>query len=99
MANYTLKRRNAYRAVFLGKDGKPDVSQMVVLADLAKICKAQKTTLKYAADGSIDTVATVGQELTRCVWLRINQFLLLSDAEIYALLEEEKKLREESNNE
>jgi hypothetical protein len=95
--NYQLTKRNAYKAVFTGTPTKPQ--QTIVLADLARICKANKTTIRYDAEGRIDPIASVGQELSRCVWLRISHHLNLSDGEIYKLLEQEQKMREESQDE
>ena len=82
-----LRRRGAYRALF--KPG--TVATDIVLADLARFCRAVSTPAVYSpVSGTIDPVAT-GIAIGRLeVWHRIASNLHLSDADLYRLMEKDQ---------
>lgn len=71
-----LRRRGAYRKVFKGPESE------IVLADLRKFCRATMPTADV--DNEKTTYLLEGR---REVWLRIANFLNLSDDQIYQLME------------
>ena len=75
--DFLLRRRNAYRAVFGGPQGK------LVLADLRRFCRATATTF---ARGEPETQQHL--EGRREVFLRIQAYLNLDDQALWALTEE-----------
>ena len=70
---YLMRRRLAYHQVFTG------VYADVVLADLATFCRAQSST--HHTDPRVSALL----EGRREVWLRIQEHLQLSEAELWAL--------------
>lgn len=66
-------RRQAFVSVFDGPNGK------TVLRDLAKFCRASEST--FHPDARISAVL----EGRREVWLRIQEYLQLTDEELYEL--------------
>lgn len=86
-----LSRRNAYRATFLrANDTGPDQAGQLVLRDLARFCRANRSSLTLTTmGGTIDPLATAAAEGRREVFLRIAKFIHLSDADVARLLESE----------
>ncbi len=76
----TLRRRDHYVAVF-GRDGERTFSQLEVLADMAKFCRAQRSC--WHEDARAHALA----EGRREVWLRIQQTLRLTDDQVAQLME------------
>ena len=71
--NFLFGRRNAYKRAFGGEAGD------VVLADLAKFCRAHEST--FHADARVAGLL----EGRREVYLRIQHHLALTDDQIWAL--------------
>lgn len=71
----------AYRRKFLGDDGKTlDADSDVILKDLAKFCRAHRSTSIYSTlRGTIDPIASAQAEGRREVYLRIVEHLHLDD--------------------
>lgn len=85
-----LRRRYAYRRLFLGEDGLSADGQ-IVLADLAKFCRAtQSTAVVSPISRSVDPIASAMAEGRREVWLRITAHLHIDERVIFNLNEEEK---------
>jgi hypothetical protein len=85
-----LKRRYAYRRLFLGEDGLSADGQ-IVLTDLARFCRAtQSTAVVSPISRSVDPIATAMAEGRREVWLRIMAHLHVDERVIFNLNEEEK---------
>lgn len=70
---FLMNRRRAYQLTFNGVSGE------LVLADLAKFCRADETT--FHADPRIAAMLDGRRE----VWLRIQEHLRLSPEELYRL--------------
>jgi hypothetical protein len=83
-----FKRRHAYRQVFLA-GGQLGTAAAIVLADLRRFCRATTSTTVVSAAGSVDPIATALAEGRREVFLRICQHLHVSDADLYALVEDD----------
>lgn len=75
------RRRRAYQVVFLtGPEDKPATEAAIVLKDLARFCRAHKSTAIYSAiSGTIDPNASARADGRREVWLRIVEHLHLDD--------------------
>lgn len=83
------RRKYAYRRLFLGDDGLSADGQ-VVLADLAKFCRANSSTAMVSpVSRSVDPIAMAMAEGRREVWLRILGHLHIDDRVIFNLNEEE----------
>jgi hypothetical protein len=83
-----LRRRRSYRALFLaGRDGELSQDAEIVLADLRRVCCADRTTVARDGAGRIDPIASAENEGARKVWLRIQQALHLDDEQIYRMLD------------
>jgi len=75
-----LNRKYAYRRLFLTDDGDPNAEAEVVLADLAKFCKAnQSTAVVSQKSQQVDPIASALAEGRREVWLRIMAHLHLDE--------------------
>ena len=83
------KRKYAYRRLFLADDGL-NADAQIVLADLAKFCRANASTAVVSPiSRSVDPIATAMAEGRREVWLRISAHLHIEDRVIFNLNEEE----------
>jgi hypothetical protein len=83
------KRRYAYRRMFLGENGL-NADGEVVLADLAKFCRATSSTaVVNPISRSVDPLATAMAEGRREVWLRIMAHLHIDERVIFNLNENE----------
>ena len=83
------RRKYAYRRLFLGEDGL-NADGQVVLADLAKFCRANSSTaIVSPVSRSVDPIAMAMAEGRREVWLRIAAHLHIDDRVIFNLNEEE----------
>ncbi len=81
-----FRRRHAYRAL-LRPDGVLTPAAQIVLADLAKFCRAvSSTTVVSPITQTVDTHASQQAEGRREVWLRITQHLNIDDADLYKLI-------------
>lgn len=85
--DWLRRRASAYRRTFDGPVAE------VVLADLAKFCRANTST--FHPDSRAHAVA----EGRREVWLRIQTHLQMSDDELWALLGREHVKAKEVGNE
>lgn len=73
----------AVRACFLGPDGRPSADGAVVLGRLAKFCHADRSTLKVSLiRQQVDPIASAAAEGRREVWLMLQQYLTLSEADV-----------------
>lgn len=86
--NRLLDKRHDYRAVFMS-ERKLTVSGERVLLDLARFCHSHKTTTQRSVSGQIDPIASAIAEGRRQVYLRIANFLQVSDSAIIQALERE----------
>ena len=73
-----LKRRTAYRRLFLADDGSLSEDAKVVLGDLARFCNAMKPSTRLGPQG-VDAGATLVGEGRREVWLRLQNMLHIDD--------------------
>jgi hypothetical protein len=85
-ARVILRRRQAYRAIFLDDRGPTPMSE-IVLADLRRACCADRPTTVTDLAGRTDAIASARNEGRREVWLRIQQALYLDDEKIYRMLD------------
>lgn len=86
-ARRLFKVRQSYRLLF-----NPGPATDIVLADLAKFCRARSTPAVVSpATQQIDPIAT-GIAIGRLeVWHRISQNLNLSDADLYRMTENQNQ--------
>ncbi len=81
------RRRSAYKALFA-----PGPAADIVLADLAKFCRAHTSAAQVSPiTQQIDPVATgiaIGRQE---VWLRISQHINVSDADLYRIINQESE--------
>ncbi len=84
------RRRYAYRRLFLGEDGLTGDGQ-VVLADLAKFCRANSSTAVVSPiSRSVDPIASAMAEGRREVWLRLMAHLHIDERVVLNLNEEDQ---------
>lgn len=79
-----LKRKSAYRRLFLDGNGQLTGEARVVLGDLARFCNANKSSTRLSATG-IDVNATLIGEGRREVFLRLSNMLFLDERAIVDL--------------
>jgi hypothetical protein len=80
-----FRRRRQYLLLFKDRDTKGSPAYDV-LADLAKFCRANRTTAQVSPiNQQVDMFATGLAEGRREVWLRVQKQLNMTAAEIYAL--------------
>lgn len=85
--NAVLKRRNAYRRIFLNGEGGLSQDAELVLRDLAKFCRwGQSTTVVSPNTQQTDVPASFQAEGRREVYLRILSNLHVSDADLIRML-------------
>jgi hypothetical protein len=89
-----FRRRRAYRAVFQ-PGGILGPSAEIVISDLRGFCRATSTPAMVSpGTQTIDPIAT-GVAIGRLeVWHRIMQHVLVSDADLYKLIEREREQQE-----
>lgn len=85
-AEWIAQRRNArlslaYKRALLGEDGQPTIWAQQMLSDLARFCRANETTFHQ------DERLHVLVEGRREVWLRIQRFLNISEADLAKFVE------------
>lgn len=86
LAELVLRRRNAYRAVFLQSDGQVGVAANIVMSDLKQFCRADRgTTVVSHLQQRVDPVASALLEGRREVWLRIAGHLHMSDRDLFGI--------------
>ena len=84
------KRKYAYRRLFLGENGLNGDGQ-IVLADLAKFCKATSSTAVVSPISQrVDPIASALAEGRREVWLRIMAHLHIDDRVVFNLTDKEE---------
>ena len=83
-----IGRRMAYRACFMGEDGKLSQNGEIVMADLMKFCRSTKSTAQLTANGTIDPYATHLAEGRREVLIRIQSQLGISDMDLRDLAQQ-----------
>jgi len=82
------RRRYAYRRLFLGENGL-NADGQVVLADLAKFCRATSSTAVVSpVSRSVDPIATAMAEGRREVWLRLMAHLHIDERVVFNLNED-----------
>lgn len=85
-----LRRKYAYRRLFLGDDGLSADGE-IVLADLAKFCKANQSTVVVSQKSQqVDPIATAVAEGRREVWLRIMAHLHIDERTTFNLNDNEE---------
>ncbi len=81
-----LKRRTAYRSLFRPQGG-ISIAGTVVLADLARFCRATtSTTMVSPVTRNVDPYASAVAEGRREVWNRIAGMIHVSDEDLYRLV-------------
>ena len=84
-----LKRRRAWKRLLLSEDGTPNPDAITVLADLARFCRAHRSTAIYSSvSGMMDPLASSKVDGRREVWLRIVENLHLDERFLVNLREE-----------
>lgn len=73
------QRRRAYQLAFGSTAGRE------VLKDLSLFCRARETCVVAERNKTVDRERTLVLEGRREVWLRIQQHMNMSEAELYAL--------------
>lgn len=96
----TLNRARAFQSVF-GTPGNMTPEQKVVIRLLAKLCHVNSSSVAISpTTQQTDPYAVFVSEGRREVFLHINHYLGLSQADIAAMIAEEmNELNEEDNNE
>lgn len=83
------RRRYSYRRLFLGEDGL-NADGQVVLADLAKFCRANSSTAVVSpVSRSVDPIAMAMAEGRREVWLRLMAHLHIDERVVFNLNEDD----------
>ncbi len=85
-----LNLRAAFRALTAGDVG----SGRLALDDLMEFCRADRSCVVFGKDGRVDTHATAVAEGRREVFLRIQQMLNLTDAQLNKLRTDEEMTNE-----
>ena len=85
-ASNFLRRKGAYRRVFLHGDGGMSRDQELVLADLRRFCKANSSTIMVSpVSRTVDPIAMAMAEGRREVWLRIAGMLHIDEKTMFNL--------------
>lgn len=94
--NWLFRRAQAYRMVFLHSEGtvepwigEPKPAAKIVLAHLARFCRAHKPTTCFTAVGAVDPLASARMDGRREVWLIIQEHLHLDDRVLMNLQEQD----------
>lgn len=78
-----LRRKRAYRTLFLDQDGNVAPQAQLVLADLKKFCRAASSTIVVSpVSKTIDPLAMAMAEGRREVWNRLMAHLYIDDKTI-----------------
>lgn len=86
----TLNLANAYRKTFLADDGRLSKHGEMVMADLAKFCRAHEPTTRVSpVTRTIDPLAMAQAEGRREAYLRILWHLKINDADLLNIREEQ----------
>lgn len=75
--------RNAYRATFLGNDGKPHPQAQIVFADLARAARHGNSIMVVGGNGQVDPLASMVAEGQRALLERIRLYCAIDDADLY----------------
>ncbi len=78
--------RTAFRACFLGADGRPTAQGEIVLAELRRFCHGNRPTIKSGLHG-IDSHASIAAAARQEVFFRITAMLKLDDSDINRMQE------------
>jgi hypothetical protein len=85
-ASNFLRRKSAYRRVFLHQDGGMTRDQELVLADLRRFCKANSSTIMVSpVSRTVDPIAMAMAEGRREVWLRLSGMLHIDEKTMFNL--------------
>lgn len=85
-----LKRRQAYRRMFLDDDGKLTKDAEVIISDLARFCRLHRSTSIISMNTrQTDVPASFQAEGRREVILRILGHLHVDDSDLFRLTEKE----------
>jgi hypothetical protein len=85
-----LNRKQAYRRVFIGADGKVGRDAEIVLADLRRFCRANSSTVVISPiSKTIDPYAMALAEGRREVWNRLMSQLYLDEKTVQQLSEDD----------
>lgn len=79
--------RTAFRACFLGADGRPTSQGEIVLAELRRFCHGNRPTIKSGLHG-IDSHASIAAAARQEVFFRITAMLNLDDSDINRMQEQ-----------
>jgi hypothetical protein len=83
-----IERRNAWQRALLDDAGQPTVDAQIMLKDLAKFCRANRSTAVFSITrGTLDPLASAKADGRREVWLRVAEYLHLDDKFITNLRE------------
>lgn len=75
-----LARRLAWKRVLLKDDGTPTPDGDIILKDLARFCRAHRSTAVFShIRGALDPLASARADGRREVWLRIVEHLHLDE--------------------
>jgi hypothetical protein len=88
------RQRDAFRACFLGGDGKPTEDGGRALSELRRFCYGAKPTLKSGPQG-IDPLASIAAAARQEVYFRIMSLLDLNDSDLSRLYELDQQGEEE----
>jgi hypothetical protein len=75
--DWLRSRKQAYRRLFLGDEGKPSITGDIVLTDLARFCHAHESA--FMKDERATLIMLGRQE----VWLRIQHQLNMTDEQLW----------------
>lgn len=86
---WIFRAATAFRIAFLREDGKPLPAAEVVLAHLARFCRASRPTVMFDGEGRVDALASARMDGRREVFLLIMEHLHLDDRTIFQLQQHE----------
>ena len=86
--NKLIGRRKAYRACFMGEDGKLSQEGELIMNDLMRFCRSTKSTAHMSLNGTICPYATHLTEGRREVLIRIQSMLGVSDLDLRELAQQ-----------
>jgi hypothetical protein len=83
-----LRRKLAYRRVFMDAEGRISPDAEIILADLKRFCRATSSTMVQSpVSRTIDPLAMAMAEGRREVWLRLTANLHLDEKQVFSLQE------------
>ncbi len=83
-----LRRKLAYRRLFLDASGNINRDAEIVLADLRRFCRATASTAVVSpVSKNVDPIAMAMAEGRREVWLRLTAHLHVDEKQVFNLVE------------